>query len=57
METLKTILGLIGFFQIMCILIALAFALGKVSVINKWKVPDFFWINRMEEFFVKLFSK
>lgn len=51
---MKTFLTLIGFFQLMAILGAFALALGRVSAEKKWKIPDLFWANRLEEFFIRI---
>ena len=56
-EIFFIILGIIGFLQIVGILIGVGLGLGRVSVINKWKTPDLFWVGKIEMFIVKLFSK
>ena len=54
---IKSILVLIGLAQITSMLLALGFAIGRVSELEKWKIPDFFWMSKMEKLFVKLLSK
>lgn len=53
---IKTILILIGFVQVMAVIGAFSSALGRASVINKWKFPDIFWFKTLEKFFVKILT-
>ena len=56
LETILLIAGIIMLIQITIIFVSLAFALGIVIQKKHWKYPDLFYFNKMEGFFVKLFT-